>query len=211
MSPRYVVKGKIGAGGLGEVYLANDTQLDRDVALKRVKAPESGSADALHADLIREARTLSSLQHPHIVTIYDVGQDQDGPFVVMELLKGETLDDVIERGAMTVADFKEVVVQSLEGMIAAQDMGLVHRDLKPSNLMLVWLPSGKFQIKILDFGLAKFSRTATRQTEDQESGIMGSIYFMAPEQFERLPLDGRTDMYSSGLHFLSNRHHPLPL
>jgi hypothetical protein len=210
MSPRYVVKGKIGAGGLGEVYLANDTQLDRDVALKRVKAPESGSADALHADLIREARTLSSLQHPHIVTIYDVGQDEDGPFVVMELLKGETLDDVIERGAMTVADFKEVVVQSLEGMIAAQDMGLVHRDLKPSNLMLVWLPSGKFQIKILDFGLAKFSRTATRQTEDQESGIMGSIFFMAPEQFERLPLDGRTDMYSLGCIFyqIVTTHYP---
>ena len=79
MSPRYVVKGKIGAGGLGEVYLATDTQLDRDVALKRVKPPESGGVDGLHADLIREARTLSSLQHPHIVTIYDVGQDAQGP------------------------------------------------------------------------------------------------------------------------------------
>ena len=201
MSPRYVVKGKIGAGGLGEVYLATDAQLDRDVALKRVKPPESGSAEALHADLIREARTLSSLQHPHIVTIYDVGQDSKGPFVVMELLKGETLDQVIERGAMTVDDFKEVVVQSLEGMIAAQEMGLVHRDLKPGNLMVIWLASGKFQIKILDFGLAKFSRTATRQTEDQEAGIMGSIFFMAPEQFERLPLDARTDMYSLGCIF----------
>ena len=201
MSPRYVVKGKIGAGGLGEVYLATDTQLDRDVALKRVKPPESGGVDGLHADLIREARTLSSLQHPHIVTIYDVGQDAQGPFVVMELLKGETLDQVIERGALTVDDFKEVVVQSLEGMIAAQEMGLVHRDLKPGNLMVIWLASGKFQIKILDFGLAKFSRTATRQTEDQEAGIMGSIFFMAPEQFERLPLDARTDMYSLGCIF----------
>lgn len=201
MSPRYVVKGKIGAGGLGEVYLATDTQLDRDVALKRVKPPESGSTDSLHADLIREARTLSSLQHPHIVTIYDVGQDAQGPFVVMELLKGETLDQVIERGALTVDDFKEVVVQSLEGMIAAQELGLVHRDLKPGNLMVIWLASGKFQIKILDFGLAKFSRTATRQTEDQEAGIMGSIFFMAPEQFERLPLDARTDMYSLGCIF----------
>ena len=201
MSPRYVVKGKIGAGGLGEVYLATDTQLDRDVALKRVKPPESGSVEGLHQDLIREARTLSSLQHPHIVTIYDVGQDSKGPFVVMELLKGETLDQVIERGAMTVDDFKEVVVQSLEGMIAAQEMGLVHRDLKPGNLMVIWLASGKFQIKILDFGLAKFSRTATRQTEDQEAGIMGSIFFMAPEQFERLPLDARTDMYSLGCIF----------
>ena len=80
-------------------------------------------------------------------------------------------------------------------------MGLVHRDLKPGNLMVIWLASGKFQIKILDFGLAKFSRTATRQTEDQEAGIMGSIFFMAPEQFERLPLDARTDMYSLGCIF----------
>ena len=201
MSPRYAVKGKIGTGGLGEVYLATDTQLNRDVALKRVKPPESGSAEGLQQDLIREARTLSSLQHPHIVTIYDVGQDALGPFVVMELLKGETLDQVIERGAMTVDDFKEVVIQSLEGMIAAQEMGLVHRDLKPGNLMVIWLASGKFQIKILDFGLAKFSRTATRQTEDHEEGIMGSIFFMAPEQFERLPLDARTDMYSLGCIF----------
>lgn len=195
---------------MGEVYLANDTQLDRDVALKRVKPPETGSVEGLHQDLIREARTLSSLQHPHIVTIYDVGQDEQGPFVVMELLKGETLDQVIERGALTVDDFKEVVVQSLEGMIAAQEMGLVHRDLKPGNLMVIWLASGKFQIKILDFGLAKFSRTATRQTEDQEAGIMGSIFFMAPEQFERLPLDARTDMYSLGCIFyqILTTHYP---
>lgn len=198
MIPRYAVKGKIGDGGLGEVYLATDTQLDRDVALKRVKPPASGCLQTLHQDLIREARTLSSLQHPHIVTIYDVGQDELGPFVVMEYLKGETLDQVIQRGALTVEDFQEVVAQSLEGMIAAQDLGLVHRDLKPDNLMVVWLPSGKFQIKILDFGLAKFSRTASLQTQDHEAAIMGTIFYMAPEQFERRPLDARTDMYSLG-------------
>lgn len=203
MAQRYIVKGKIGQGGLGDVFLATDTQLDRDVALKRVRPPEEGDGGVagLQQDLIREARTLSSLQHPNIVTIYDVGKDENGPFVVMEFLKGETLDQVIDRGAMTVDDFQEVVVQSLEGMIAAQAMGLVHRDLKPGNLMVIWLASGKFQIKILDFGLAKFSLTATRQTEDQESGIMGTIYFMAPEQFERLPLDARTDMYSLGCIF----------
>ena len=201
MNPRYAVKGQIGAGGVGEVYLATDTKLDRDVAIKRVKPPGSGSAEALHADLIREARTLSSLQHPNIVTVYDVGQDEQGPFVVMEYLKGETLDQLTERGPLTLADFQEVVTQALEGMMAAQAMGLVHRDLKPCNLMVIWLASGKFQIKILDFGLAKFSRTATRQTEDHEAGIMGSIFFMAPEQFERLPLDARTDMYSLGCIF----------
>ncbi len=198
MSQRYQVQGKIGQGGLGEVYLAKDTQLDRDVALKRVKVPEGGNLEAMSADLIREAKTLSALQHPNIVTVYDVGKDENGPFVVLELLKGETLDAVIERGGMTLDDFKQVVMQTLEGLLAAQAVGLVHRDLKPGNLMVIWLASGKFQIKILDFGLAKFGLKARPQTEDQGGGIFGSIFFMAPEQFERFPLDARTDMYSLG-------------
>jgi serine/threonine protein kinase len=195
---RYQPLGKLGQGGAGEVYLAKDTQLDRDVALKRMKIPEGVTAEQVAQDLMREARTLSTLQHPNIVTIYDVGKDEVGPFVVLEYLKGETLGDVIERGALPLGDFAEVVVQSLEGLIAAHSMGLVHRDLKSDNLMVVWLPSGKFQIKILDFGLSKFSQKARPQTEDHEGGIMGSIFFMAPEQFERLPLDARTDMYSLG-------------
>jgi serine/threonine protein kinase len=195
---RYQVQGKIGQGGLGEVYLAQDTQLDREVALKRMKVPEDGNMDALSADLLREAKTLSALQHPNIVTVYDVGKDDKGPFVVLELLKGETLDAVIDRGGMTLDDFKQVVMQTLEGLIAAQALGLVHRDLKPGNLMVIWLASGKFQLKILDFGLAKFSLKARPQTEDQGGGIFGSIFFMAPEQFERFPLDARTDMYSLG-------------
>lgn len=210
MSQRYLVKGKIAEGGLGEVYLARDARLDRDVALKRVRPPDGeGAAAALEQDLLREARTLSALQHPNIVTIYDVGRDEKGPFVVMEYLNGETLDDVIARGALSVEDFTEVVVQSLEGMIAAQSLGLVHRDLKPGNLMIVRLATGKFQVKILDFGLAKFSQIATRQTEDQGAAIMGSIFFMAPEQFERRPLDGRTDLYSLGCVYyqiLTTRH-----
>ena len=211
MTNRYQVKGKIGQGGLGDVYLAHDSQLDRDVALKRVRPPEDSAISAanLEADLIREARTLSSLQHPNIVTIYDVGHNESGSFVVMELLKGETLDQVSDRGKLTVADFREVVLQVLEGMVAAQSLGLVHRDLKPGNLMVNWLASGKFQIKILDFGLARFSKSAVPQTQDQGDGIFGSIWFMAPEQFERLPLDARTDMYSLGCIFykiLTQRH-----
>ena len=208
-SQRYQVQGKIGQGGLGEVYLAQDTQLDRQVAVKRVRVPEDGNVDALSADLIREAKTLSALQHPNIVTVYDVGKDEKGPFVVLELLKGETLDGVIDRGGMTLDDFKQVVMQTLEGLIAAQAVGLVHRDLKPGNIMVVWLASGKFQIKILDFGLAKFGLKARPQTEDQGGGIFGSIFFMAPEQFERFPLDARTDMYSLGCIYyqiLSTKH-----
>ena len=212
MTQRYEVKGKLGHGGLGEVYLAYDTQLDREVALKRVRPQEETEAGAktLAVDLVREAKTLSALQHPNIVTIYDVGRDEKGPFVIMEYLKGETMDQVIERGKLSAEDFREIVLQVMEGMVAAQSLGLVHRDLKPGNLMVNWLPSGKMQIKILDFGLAKFSRLAVPQTKDQEEGIMGSIFFMAPEQFERLPLDSRTDMYSLGCIFyqLLTQKHP---
>jgi len=212
MTQRYQVKGKLGHGGLGEVYLAHDTQLDREVALKRVRAKDSGNegSQALAADLVREAKTLSALQHPNVVTIFDVGTDEQGPFVVMEYLKGETLDQVIERARVTVEDFREIVLQTMEGMVAAGSLGLVHRDLKPGNLMVNWLPTGKIQVKILDFGLAKFSRSAAPQTQDHEAGIMGSIYFMAPEQFERLPLDARTDLYSLGCIFyqLLTQKHP---
>lgn len=206
---RYQIIEKIGHGGLGEVYLARDTQLDREVALKRMKLPDDGKSEAMEADLMREAKTLSALQHPNIVTVYDVGKDERGPFVVLELLKGESLDAVIDRGGMTLDDFRQVVVQSLEGLLAAQAVGLVHRDLKPGNIMVVWLASGKFQIKILDFGLAKFSLKARPQTEDVGGGIFGSIFFMAPEQFERFPLDARTDMYSLGCIYyqiLSTKH-----
>ncbi|HUE95460.1 MAG TPA: protein kinase, partial [Longimicrobiaceae bacterium] len=203
---RYQIREKIGRGGLGDVYVAYDTQLGREVALKRLRP---NGRDVGDSDLLKEAKVLSSLQHPNIVTLYDVGPDAEGPFAVMELLKGETLDRTVERGALTFEDFRNVVTQTLEGMIAAQSAGLLHRDVKPTNIMVIWLPSGKFQIKILDFGLAKFSRQPTEQTSDIGDGIMGSIYFMAPEQFERLPLDPRTDMYSLGCvyyHSLTQRH-----
>ena len=194
MGARYEIRDKIGQGGVGEVYIARDTQLDREVAIKRLKAGDDQDDD----ELFREARALSALQHPNVVTVFDVGSDDDGPFAVMELLKGETLDETVERSPMTLDDFRGVVRQTLEGVIAAHSVGLLHRDIKPSNLMVSWLPSGKFQLKILDFGLAKFSASASEQTSDQEDGILGSIYFMAPEQFERGSLDARTDVYALG-------------
>ncbi|MCP4849136.1 MAG: protein kinase [Verrucomicrobiaceae bacterium] len=202
MSERYQIQKKIGQGGLGAVYRAVDTQLKREVALKRLLPPEDSEASQFSSDtaeqLLKEATTLSALQHPNIVTIYDVGKDDKGAFVVMELLKGETFDNTVERGALTEKDFRNVVLQTMEALAAAHHAGVVHRDLKPSNLMVNWLPSGKFQIKVLDFGLAKFSKQPAAQTIDQGDAILGSIYFMAPEQFERAPLDARTDLYSMG-------------
>ena len=196
---RYEIRGKIGQGGVGAVYQAFDTQLNREVAIKRVLA-EGGYEDQDEATkhLLKEATALSSVQHPHIVTVYDAGIDADGPYVVMELIHGRTLDEMVERGTLTWDDLREVALQTQEALIAAQDLDLVHRDLKPSNVMVCWLPSGKFQVKIVDFGLAKFSAAPSLQTIDHGDAVFGSIFFMAPEQFERTPLDKRTDMYAMG-------------
>jgi serine/threonine protein kinase len=201
MSNRYEIREQIGKGGLGAVYKAFDTQLHREVAMKRVLSTEHATEEEVQAaaqKLIAEAKTLSSLNHPNIVTVFDVGQDEKGGFVVMELLKGETLDETVSRGVLTQADFIEIVYQTMEALIAAQASDVLHRDLKPTNVMVIWQPSGKFQTKILDFGLAKFSKSPSVQTMDQEDAVMGSIYFMAPEQFERSELDARTDLYQIG-------------
>ena len=201
MKGRYEIHERIGQGGLGAVYRATDKQLNREVAIKRllpIKNQDKVYGGSSQNKLIDEARTLSSLQHPNIVTVYDVGVDDEGAFVVMELIKGEAFDLTVERGALTEDDFKAFVVQTMEALLVAHDKGIIHRDLKPSNLMVSWLPTGKFQIKILDFGLAKLGKKPTVQTTDQGDGILGSIYFMAPEQFERAELDQRTDLYALG-------------
>lgn len=201
MSKRYEIRDQIGKGGLGAVYKAIDTQLQREVAIKRVLTASQANEDEVEeaaAKLIAEAQTLSSLNHPNIVTVFDVGQDEDGGFVVMELLKGETLDETVARGVLTQEDFTEVVYQTMEALIAAQANDVIHRDIKPTNIMVIWQASGKFQLKILDFGLAKFSKSPSVQTMDQEESVMGSIFFMAPEQFERGELDARTDLYQMG-------------
>jgi len=202
MNTRYQIRGPIAEGGRGEVLRGWDTQLGREVAIKRVRKLD-GAADGGGdiEDLVKEARTLSTLQHPNVVTVFDVGVDDEGAFIVMELVKGETLEETVTRGALTEADFETLVTQTLEGMIAAHSAGLIHLDLKPQNLMITWLPSGSFQVKILDFGLAMAASQPVEQAMDEEGGIMGSIFFMAPEQFERSPVDARTDLYALGCIF----------
>lgn len=199
LTGRYEIRGKLGQGGLGAIYLAYDQMLHREVALKRIISSDAHSSNPETSNqLAKEAGALSALQHPHIVTIFDVGVDQEGPFVVMELLQGKTVDDVVESAIFTWEDFREFALQTQEALIAAQDLNMVHRDLKPTNIMLTWLPSGKFQVKIVDFGLAKYTPKPSLQTTDQTNAVFGSIFFMAPEQFERVELDARTDMYSIG-------------
>ncbi|MFK5922367.1 MAG: serine/threonine-protein kinase [Verrucomicrobiota bacterium] len=201
MAERYKIEGEVGKGGEGFVYNAYDKVLKRQVALKRVLTKDRGTAEEVDraADaLVAEAQTLSALNHPNIVTVFDVGKDEDGGFVVMELIKGETLDEVVARGAFTEEDFYRFGRQTLEALMAAQEINVVHRDLKPGNVMMVWHPGGRFQAKILDFGLAKFSEVPSLQTLDFGDSVKGSIYFMAPEQFERTELDERTDLYAMG-------------
>lgn len=199
MEDRYEIRGKIGQGGLGAVYQGYDRRMNRDVAIKRIS---TGGGDPEMREesirqLIKEAGALASLQHPHIVTVYDVGADEDGPYVVMELISGKTLDELIERAPLTWPDFREMAMQTQEALIAAQERNMIHSDLKPSNLMLTWLPSGKFQVKIVDFGLATLAHSQSQDLESIEA-VFGSIFFMPPEQFERAPLDARSDMYSIG-------------
>jgi serine/threonine protein kinase/pyruvoyl-dependent arginine decarboxylase (PvlArgDC) len=200
MEERYEIRGKIGQGGLGAVYRGVDTRMNREVAIKRImqSAGDPELQEESTRQLMKEAGALASLQHPHIVTIYDVGKDEDGPFVVMELISGKTLDELIERAPLTWPDFRELAMQTQEALIAAQELDLIHSDIKPSNLMLTWLPSGKFQVKIVDFGLATLTQSQSREELEELEAVFGSIFFMPPEQFERVPLDARSDLYSMG-------------
>ncbi len=130
--------------------------------------------------------------------------------MVMELLEGQSLHEIVKRAPLVPSDFNDVAEQSLEALIAAHQANLLHRDITPGNLMLTWLPSGRMQLKLLDFGLAKFTGKPALQTVSQTGSVLGSIYFMAPEQFERTALDVRSDLYSLGcvLHYALTGDYP---
>jgi len=199
---RYLIQAHIGSGGLGDVYRAWDEQLARPVALKRVRTHGAQSERTILEQTWREAMTTASLQHPNIVTILDYGLDPEGAYVVMEMVEGETLEEVLARGPLQFVDFHRFAQQSLEAIMAAHAVGLIHRDLKPGNFMITRsLQAGLFNVKILDFGLAKYLDRPKPQSMDHLNSLMGSVHYMAPEQFQRLPLDQRTDLYSLGCIF----------
>lgn len=208
MDSRYEIQKEVGQGGVGVVYEAWDRQLSRQVAIKRLlpidddaeKEAREKNQSAVN-DLLREASILSAMQHPNIIAVFDAGLDDEGAYVVMELINGEVLRDAVERGPMVEEDFVEVVEQTMDALISAHHHGLLHRDIKPRNLMFRWLPSEKFQVKLLDFGLAKFSTKPEKQTQAYEDTIMGTSAYMAPEQFEHQELDVRTDLYQLGCVF----------
>jgi len=187
---------------MSEVYRAYDTVMGRDVALKRLlPIEETNLNDSAGESLAREAAVLARFSHANVVTVFAFEEDAEGPFVVMELVEGEDLHATLKSGPLSWEDFRDVAGQCLEPLVAAAELNLLHRDIKPGNLMLKVTPSGRLLVKLLDFGLAKFSQHPSLQTLDQRGSFLGSIDFIAPEQLELRPLDQRTDLYSLGCVF----------
>ena len=197
----YEVISQLGAGGMGEVYRARDTRLGRDVALKFVLA-EAG-LPAARDRLLREARAASALNHPHICTIYDVGEHNGQPFIAMELLEGETLSARLQRGRLDIDTALDVAMQASDALAAAHERGIIHRDLKPANLFV----TGRGDAKILDFGLAKIvltsppdARTVATDVQLTTPGtVAGTAAYMSPEQARGEPVDARTDLFALGV------------
>jgi serine/threonine protein kinase/Tfp pilus assembly protein PilF len=198
----YEIMEPLGAGGMGEVYRARDTRLERDVAVKVL--PETLSNDtALLARFDREAKLLATLSHPNILTVFDVGADHGVSYVVTELLEGETLTEVIRRSAVEWQKALEIGVSVAQGLFAAHSKGIIHRDLKPDNIFI----ATNSVVKILDFGLARVdqtpdqenvSRAATLFRDTSPGMLIGTIPYMSPEQVRGLPLDHRSDIFSFG-------------
>ena len=194
---RYAIERRIGIGGGGAVYLAHDRLLNRWVAIKRVHSDGEDSSESEAA--FREATQLASLQHPNIVTVYDFLRNDGDVFVVMEYVAGSNAEEITE--PLSIDLFREFARQSLEGLAAAHAAGIVHRDIKAGNIMLVGVETGPIQVKLLDFGMAKFLTSPALQTMDHAGSLTGSIYVMSPEQLSRQPIDHRTDLYSLGCVF----------
>ena len=191
----YEVVSLLGAGGMGEVYRAVDTRLHRVVAVKLL-ADVGASAEARRR-FANEARTASALNHPNIVTIYDIVDTDAGAMIVMEFVDGRTLAETIPHGGMQPRDALACATQIADGLARAHRAGIVHRDLKPANIML----TADGVVKLLDFGLAKFKVAASDQTlslATQGGTLLGTVGYMSPEQAQGQPLDARTDIFSFG-------------
>jgi serine/threonine protein kinase/tetratricopeptide (TPR) repeat protein len=212
----YEILTKLGEGGMGEIYRARDTRLGREVAIKLLS--EDLDLSGTHLQRFEaEARAASSLNHPNIVTVYDVGLDEDRPFIVMELIHGRTLRELLASGdRLPLKEIVELAAQAAEALAKAHSAGIVHRDLKPENLMV----TADGYVKILDFGLAKLNPaladiepasaqisrvdtlaadTGARPAESKTGSLMGTIGYMAPEQVESSQVDYRADQFAFGV------------
>jgi len=202
----YEIVGPIGAGGMGEVYRAKDTRLGREVAIKVLPSHLSDNPD-LKARLEREAKAISQLTHPHICTLYDIGSENGTDFLVMELLEGQSLADLLAKGALPTEQVLRFGAEIADALDRAHRAGIIHRDLKPGNVMVT-----KSGVKLLDFGLAKVAaakeadsdlsslptRVAPSQPLTEKGTVMGTFQYMSPEQLEGKAADARTDIFSLG-------------
>jgi serine/threonine protein kinase len=199
----YEILGQIGAGGMGEVYRAKDPRLGRDVAIKVLPTSFSADADRLRR-FEQEAKAAGLLNHPNITIVYDIGSADGAPYVVQELLEGETLRAELASGRFAPRRAIDYAMQIAHGLAAAHDKGIVHRDLKPEN---VFVTAGG-RVKILDFGLAKLTQTESGSgpqtnlptaTAGTEPGVvMGTLGYMSPEQIKGKPADARSDIFAFG-------------
>ena len=200
----YEILERLGAGGMGVVYKARDSRLDRLVALKILSADKVGDPERKRR-FIQEAKAASALNHPNIVVIYDIGADNGIDYMAMELVPGKPLDQLIPRGGMRISDILRYTAQVAAALATAHAAGIVHRDLKPANVMVT--PDGA--VKVLDFGLAKLiqpaeragDETATIGAHTEDGTVLGTASYMSPEQAEAKPVDGRSDIFSFGAMF----------
>ncbi len=197
---RYEITSLLGAGGMGEVYQARDTRLDRTVAIKVMQSHSVADTNS-RSRFEREARAISRLNHPNICTLHDIGSDEGVAFLVMEYVEGQTLADTLLKGPLPPDRIFTYGIEILEGLDRAHRQGIVHRDLKPANVMIT-----KAGVKLLDFGLAKLRapRGALEDGATQAASIsgvgtvLGTLPYMAPEQLEGKEADHRTDIFAFG-------------
>ena len=197
----YEIVSALGAGGMGEVYRARDPRLGRDVAIKVLPGVFSADVDRLDR-FEQEARAAAALSHPNILAVHDIGTDAKAPFIVSELLEGETLRERVNAGPVAVRKAIQYALAIAHGLTAAHDKGILHRDLKPENVFV----TGDNRVKILDFGLAKLTQdqfagsnsVATAPAPTQPGVVLGTVGYMAPEQVRGLPVDHRADLFALG-------------
>src|SRR2546426_4778825 len=196
----YRILQKLGAGGMGEVYLARDTQLGRQVAIKILPA-ETISDEHARKRLVREARAAATLDHPHICSVYEVGEANGRSFIAMQYIEGETLDLKLKQKPLELKESLAIASQIADALAEAHAHGIIHRDIKPSNIMI----TSRGQAKVMDFGLARVIAGAVESEAETQSllttpgTIMGTMPYMSPEQVRGEVLDGRSDIFSFGV------------
>ncbi len=197
----YTILSRLGAGGMGEVYLAHDDTLDRNVALKILPTDVAADGERMRR-FVQEAKAVSAISHFNVAGIHELGQADGVHFIVMELVEGRTLDDTLKDRTLTFEQIADIGIQIADALIEAHSKGVIHRDLKPANIMI----TSRGYVKVLDFGLAKIQRTGTA-LESLETGelathtgvVLGTLHYVSPEQAYGKHVDGRSDIFSLGV------------